>query len=354
MAENSLVIFTRASQMLAEATTLQKAKELKDLALTAADWARRKGLGEEAVQYARSYALDAERRMGQIITETELNKGAVSSKIDAVTRSNRVKLPKLSDFGLTKRDSAEAQKLARIPEEKFLEIKSGRRTIHDVKKEIRTEEIQQKRAEIASKASAIPVSDRYSVECANITSWHTDQKFDYIITDPPYPHEYVTLYATLAQRANDWLMPGGLLIAMCGQSYLDDIYKLMSKYLQYYWTSCYLTPGQPKPLRQVNVNTTWKPLLMFKRPGDVYKGKIFGDVFTSDGNDKSLHEWGQSVSGMLSIIKGVCTPGVKILDTFCGAGTTGVAAIRHGCLFTGIDINQENVNISKTRLSKEV
>ena len=57
--------------MLAEADTIQKAKELKDLALTAADFARRKGMGEEAIQYARSYALEAERRMGEMLRDSE-------------------------------------------------------------------------------------------------------------------------------------------------------------------------------------------------------------------------------------------------------------------------------------------
>lgn len=42
----SLAVMSRAAEMLAEATTIQKAKELKDLALTAADWAKRKKMGE--------------------------------------------------------------------------------------------------------------------------------------------------------------------------------------------------------------------------------------------------------------------------------------------------------------------
>ena len=52
--------------MLAEADTIQKAKELKSLALTAAEWAKRKNMGEEAIQHCRSYALEAERKMGQL------------------------------------------------------------------------------------------------------------------------------------------------------------------------------------------------------------------------------------------------------------------------------------------------
>ena len=71
MQENSLTIFERGNQLLAEANTVQKAKELKDLALTAADWAKHKGLGEEAVKLAMSYAMDASRRMGELLQATE-------------------------------------------------------------------------------------------------------------------------------------------------------------------------------------------------------------------------------------------------------------------------------------------
>ena len=81
---------------------------------------------------------------------------------------------------------------------------------------------------------------------------------------------------------------------------LNEIYEMMSRHMAYYWTACYLLPGQPTPLRQVNVNTSWKPLLIFQK--GKYTGKIFGDVFKSDGNDKDSHKWGQSVSGMFDIV----------------------------------------------------
>jgi len=90
-------------------------------------------------------------------------------------------------------------------------------------------------------------------------------------------------------------------------------------------------------------------VLVFRK--NEYKGKIFGDVFKSNANDKGFHKWGQSESGMFDIISGLCLPGQYILDCFCGAGTTGVAALRHGCLFDGLDIDQESVNISKSRLN---
>ncbi len=44
-------------------------------ALGLSNSARRKDLGEEAIKHARTYALLAERKMGEMLRETELSKG---------------------------------------------------------------------------------------------------------------------------------------------------------------------------------------------------------------------------------------------------------------------------------------
>lgn len=226
----------------------------------------------------------------------------------------------------------------------------GKMTAHEASKKVKEVERTKERKQVAEKAKAIPLSSRWQVHHGDMTKIKLDRQFNFIITDPPYPKEYLYLYEQLAIRANDWLFDGGLLVAMCGQSYLDQIYNMMSQHLDYYWTAAYLTPGQPTPLRQVNVNTTWKPLLIFKKGN--YKGKIFGDVFISDGNDKSMHKWGQSESGMTSIIAGMCLEGQSILDPFCGAGTTLVSGLKHNCFVTGIELEEENSNIARGRLAE--
>lgn len=129
--ESSIIIFERASLMLAEADTIQKVKEFKSLALTAADLAKRKGLGEKAVQYARSYALEAERKLGEMLAKTERNTGAKGIGKSAVKGDDRTP-PKLSDLGLTKQESSRAQKLARLPQEKFDSIRVGDKTIKEI------------------------------------------------------------------------------------------------------------------------------------------------------------------------------------------------------------------------------
>ena len=65
---NSLALMSKAAQMLAEANTIQETKELKDLELSAADWARRKGLEKRAYQAAWRFALEAERKLGGMLT----------------------------------------------------------------------------------------------------------------------------------------------------------------------------------------------------------------------------------------------------------------------------------------------
>jgi len=205
------------------------------------------------------------------------------------------------------------------------------------------------RVELTDQGSNILPTHRWNVYQSDISTWKSDRQYDFIITDPPYSKEYLPLYETLSERASsEWLNPNGLLIVMCGQSYLDQVFNLLSSYLSYYWIGSYLLPGQPTPLRQRQVNTSWKPILIFGNSD--YRGKIFGDVFISDSNEKDFHKWGQSESGMYSLINQICLPGQYILDPFCGAGTTGVAALRHGCLFDGLDIDEQNVNISKARL----
>lgn len=41
------------------------------------------------------------------------------------------------------------------------------------------------------------------------------------------------------------------------------------------------------------------------------------------------------------IVRASTSPGDVVLDPFCGSGTTGVIALRHGRSFIGIDMNKD-------------
>lgn len=125
LSQNSVVIFQKASQMLAEADTIQKARELKNLALTAADWARRKGMGEEAINYAKSYALEAERKMGEMLRETKRATGGQPYQGKSTGNTGEPVETTIHSLGLSKRESAEAQRLASLPEEYIVATTHG-------------------------------------------------------------------------------------------------------------------------------------------------------------------------------------------------------------------------------------
>ena len=111
-----------------------------------------------------------------------------------------------------------------------------------------------------------------------------------------------------------------------------------------------MTPGAGPTIWKRSVNTFWKPLLWYVK-GE-YDGYWQSDVFKSDANEKSHHEWQQSISGMDRIIERFSLPDQVVLDPFCGAGTTGVSAISQYRRFIGVDLDPKAIASSEERLSQ--
>lgn len=184
---------------------------------------------------------------------------------------------------------------------------------------------------------------------------------DAIITDPPYPREFLDVYKDLADFAIHALKDGGSLIAMVGQSYLPDILDMLRKDpLTYHWLACYYVPGTTTKQWQRNIGISWKPLLWFvkgKYTGTWRKDVVrYEDTFDSEnvfiGNkkDKKYHEWGQPESDMANIIKCFTQEGQLICDPFVGGGATAVAALACDRRFVGGDIDKTCVNKTRKRL----
>ena len=178
---------------------------------------------------------------------------------------------------------------------------------------------------------------------------------DYIITDPPYPKEFVYLYSGLSNFANKILKDGGSLICMSGQSYLPEVMNRLceNKNMIFRWMSAYLTPGgQATQIWPKKINTFWKPLLIFTK-GE-YNGDWVGDVCKSpvNNNDKNYHHWGQSFGGMIDIVEKYTYPKDLVVDPFLGGGTTGIACLKLRRNFIGIDIDSKCIEISSNRFSQ--
>jgi 16S rRNA G966 N2-methylase RsmD len=183
-----------------------------------------------------------------------------------------------------------------------------------------------------------------------------DGTVDAIITDPPYPQEYIPLLSDLSEHAARILKPGGICAVMIGQSYLPEVYQRLTEHLHYHWTVAYMTPGgQAVQLWDRKVNTFWKPVLILTN-GEREEGRWFGDVSRSDvnDNDKRHHHWGQSESGTADLVERLTSPGELICDPFLGGGTTAAVALRLARRFVGCEIEPEMIATSRRRIAREV
>lgn len=213
----------------------------------------------------------------------------------------------------------------------------------------------QREATVTAAAALPRASSRYALHTCDLEAAPiAAESIDVIITDPPYPQEFLPCYEALARLACRVLKPGASCLVMVGQSYLPDVIAgLIRGGLRYHWTLAYLTPGgQAVQVFPRKVNTFWKPLLWFTK-GAADASKWVGDVTRSDvnDNDKRTHDWGQSESGMADIVCRFSAPGDVVFDPFCGAGTTGVAALAHGRTFVGVDIDAGCIAQSTARLT---
>lgn len=298
-----------------------------------------------------SFSQDTAKKVG-ITERTVRNKTRIGEQLEQFY--DDLKDTKIADnqselLAIAKMDKAEARKVVD-------KIKTGESSkVKDAKKSVKEEK---KKAAVISIQENIPKETRHKIIHGSIdlTLASEPESVDWIITDPPYPRNYLNVYEKLGEVAAHCLKPGGLLLAMCGQSYLPDIMqRLFARWenLNYLWTIAYLTPGgQAVQVFPRRVNTFWKPVLVFSK-GE-YKGDWYGDVTKSavNDNDKRFHGWGQSESGMLDLMNRFVKPGDTVMDPFVGGGTTAVIALYLGAYFVGYDIDEKAISTTLERLSE--
>lgn len=212
------------------------------------------------------------------------------------------------------------------------------------------------RAESAEKMESHTLDERVQIVHADFRDALgdiPDGSVDLILTDPPYPAEYLPQLSDLGYLASQCLKDGGVLAMMYGNRYLPEVYARLSEHLTYHWTMAYLTPGgQSYYDWQRNVNTFWKPVLLYVK-GD-YVGDCIGDVAKSADNDKRFHHWGQSESGTSDLMERLSKPGDTVIDPFVGGGTTAVVAALTHRKFLGCDLSRQAIETTRYRLSELV
>lgn len=221
------------------------------------------------------------------------------------------------------------------------------------------DEIASRRQQMEKKGSECGTSSLFTVDVGDIRTYDKikPESVDFIITDPPYIGTYNHLVDDLARQSAKWLNPDGMLAMMRGDEYLDVSLDMCRKYLDYFWVAAIVYKGGPyKLICHKNVIAKHKLIILFKKKNAKLRLNItLPDTFISEkrtDDEKSLHKWQQGIEEFDYIVKTLAKPGSVIVDPFLGSGTTGVAALMNRCYFHGFDINEQNVNIAKARLSE--
>jgi site-specific DNA-methyltransferase (adenine-specific) len=192
----------------------------------------------------------------------------------------------------------------------------------------------------------------FEADITDPTTWESSvepESLDAIITDPPYPQEYVHLFEDLGKFGQYALKPGAPLIAMTGHAYLPQYIELLSRRLVYHWLVADILGGANNAQHVWKAFVGWKPCLIFTN-GKERLPYYFLDLVRSPGPDKNFHIWGQDVQTFQLFAYRFTQPGATICDPFVGGGTTAIAALSMHRKFIGFDNDPVAVQTTLERL----
>jgi 16S rRNA G966 N2-methylase RsmD len=251
-----------------------------------------------------------------------------------------------------------AKNQLRLIEEGRTTVSKAYNKIVENRNEMRVREARKEQAKLGETLARSDVL--YLGKFQEVLDFIPDGTVDAIITDPPYPYDFIECWTDLAKFAAKKLRPGGWLVAYSGQLHLTEVMARLSiPELNYYWTMALYHKGTRQDVWGIDLNVMWKPILVFARPyhssGNA-KPKLdsrgHDDYIISDREEKLGHDWQQSESSVAKLIETFTKPGDFIVEPFAGSGTTIAIAQKLERKVVGAELNAETFNLAKVRLSE--
>ena len=243
---------------------------------------------------------------------------------------------------------------AKASKEVKAQLSTGEVSINQAYQEIKKEEKQQVKLDERERLAEIGKTKKIDIDFRlgdfeEVFKDIPDGSIDCIITDPPYPHEFIDVWSKLSRVAKRVLKPNGYCVAYSGQMYLPEVIKRMNEHLDYYWTFAVYHEGQTQIVNGINLMCRWKPVLIFQN-GKKKIENTFQDYFISEQREKNGHDWQQSKSGVAYLIEMFTKEGDTILEPFAGSGTTIIAARDKKRNVIAAELDEKTYNIAKALL----
>ena len=316
-------------------TSMPQLKELKNKAKAWEEYYKASGFGLEAQNLGAEIKLRAERKMGELLPKLIQHGGDKASRLQNETLL-------LEDLGISKSQSFRYKQLNQISDKEFEKFFSDLRArfmeittaglINLLKGTEKNKRIEEESRDRIKRISGLEIRKGDFNEVLKDV-----YNIDAIITDPPYPFEFIDCFSELAIFAKEHLKKDGFIAIYSGQYHLPEVIKRLSEHLTYVWTFCLYHTGKKQLVNGVNIMCGWKPVLIFSNGKKKMRFSAY-DVLVSEEREKFGHEWQQSESGVYSLIDIFTKPGELVVDPFSGAGTFGKVAIENGRKFIGAEI----------------
>ena len=320
-------------------------------------------------EYFREYSRNVGRpRRNQKLDETIIknngDKESENNVVNLTTFSGRIKDNISRYFGISRNTLEKEKEIVGAAEqdpESFNELRekvdlkkiSVDKAFHEIQK-------QRKKARILESVRNMSNTSSNSLSLLNgdfreQSRTIPNDSIDLIFTDPPYATEFVPLYRDLAVIAYNTLRPGGSLVTYVGHSAIPKVIEFMEGAgLTYWWPIAIILSGSFARNFPRQVTIKWKPLLWFVKGDKLFTTDFLSDVVKSDTPSKGLHEWEQSLVEAEHVISRLSFEGQMIYDPMMGSGTTGVAAVKLGRRFTGIEIDSDKFEVAKARIGNNL
>jgi hypothetical protein len=266
-------------------------------------------------------------------------------------------IEKISDVANVGKDTiAKVKKIQeKAPEEIKEKLQTGEVSINQAYKEIKKEEkLREKELKIAEIKQNANNFKNEDIKIHNLDFRELNIKngeIDLILTDPPYPADFLPLWKDLFVLAKRVLKPNGFLVAYSGQMYLDKIFQYANEVnLDYYWMINIEFTKKPL-VHGRKVLNEWKPILIFQN-GLKQHDRVFSDKISMKYDERELHDlnWGQTVQPFEFLLDRFSNEMDLVFEPFAGTGTTLIACKnkKRKCIAT--EIESKYIDLIKGRL----
>ena len=191
----------------------------------------------------------------------------------------------------------------------------------------------------------------YLGDCLEIIKKFPDEVVDLIFTDPPYGRKWIHLYWKTAEASERILKRSGFAVYYMSNYWLDKIFPLMLRHLNYFYVYWCRTP-QSVSLFPKKVFARGKLLCAFVKGGGMAKRWHANEFLYKKEKRHRDDNWEQPVEEAEYFVTAFTDEEDLVLDFFLGSGTTAVACEKLNRRWVGIEIEEKYCEMAAKRISE--